>query len=197
MSVTHSPVEPRLRPLRADDAADVLAAFTSAADMARQGDVSDLASAVSYLQRLLGEGRHAVFGIVLDDRVVGGVGLTLDPANRNGWFWYWMHAAFRGRGWTSQAAATVADWALTDGGLDRLELGHRVNNPGSERVALAAGFVREGVERGKLLVDDDRIDVVSYGRLPHDPWPTVTRLPLALVAPAPIAQSAADEGSQR
>ena len=51
-----SHAEPTLRPLRADDAPDVLAAFVSAADMARQGDVTDLASAVAYLQRLLAEG---------------------------------------------------------------------------------------------------------------------------------------------
>ncbi len=139
-----SPAEPRLRPLRARDAADVLAAFASAADMERQGEVTDLASAVAYLERLVGEGRHLPFGVTIDDRVVGVVGITLDPANRNGWFWYWMHAAFRGRGWTARAAATVADWALTSGELDRLELGHRVNNPASERVALAAGLRPRG-----------------------------------------------------
>lgn len=76
------------------------------------------------------------------------------------------------------ASATVADWALTDGGLDRLELGHRVNNPASESVARTAGFVPEGLERRKLLVEGDRVDVLTYGRLVDDPWPTVARLPL-------------------
>jgi RimJ/RimL family protein N-acetyltransferase len=89
-----------------------------------------------------------------------------------------MHAGFHGRGWTTRAAATVADWALTDGGLDRLELGHRVNNPASESVARTAGFVPEGLERRKLLVEGDRVDVLTYGRLVDDPWPTVARLPL-------------------
>lgn len=68
----------------------------------------------------------------------------------------------------SRAAATVADWALAEGGLDRLELGHRVNNPASGAVARAAGFVHEGTERRRFLVDGERIDVDTYGRLRSD-----------------------------
>ena len=42
---------------------------------------------------------------------------------------------------------------LGEGRLHRLELGYRANNPGSAAVARAAGFVREGLEREKFLVD--------------------------------------------
>jgi len=80
----------------------------------------------------------------------------------------------------SRAAATVADWALSDGGCERLELGHRVNNPASGGVAAAAGFVWEGTERGKFLIDGERVDVHTYGRLTSDRWPATTHhLPLA------------------
>jgi RimJ/RimL family protein N-acetyltransferase len=65
----------------------------------------------------------------------------------------------------------VAHWPLTDLGLERLELGHRVNNPASGAVARHAGFVHEGVERAKFLVDDRRVDVRTYGRLRSDPEP--------------------------
>ncbi|MFT3862449.1 GNAT family N-acetyltransferase [Micropruina sp.] len=171
--------EVRLRPLRAGDAADVLAAFTSAADMAPQGDVTSLAAATAYVRRLR-ERHHLAFGVIFGDHVVGAVGITVDHANRNGWLWYWLHADYRGRGWASRATATVADWALTDGGLQRLELGHRVNNPASGRVAQAAGFVCEGLQRRKLLLNGERIDVLSYGRLSDDPWPAYQPLPLSL-----------------
>lgn len=70
---------------------------------------------------------------------------------------------------------------LTSGGLHRLELGHRVNNPASRGVALAAGFVQEGVEREKFLIDGQRIDVVTYGRLASDPTPRTEPLPIAAV----------------
>lgn len=74
--------------------------------------------------------------------------------------------------------ATVAEWALGTRGLDRLELGHRVNHPASGAVARRAGFVKEGTERGKFLVDGQRIDVDSYGRLRTDPPPRFEPLPM-------------------
>lgn len=143
--------------------------------MARQGDVTTLAAAEEYVTH---HAAQPVFAVTADDRLVGVVGLTVDGENRNGWCWYWMHADWRGRGWTAAAAATVADWALGPGGCERLELGHRVNNPASGRVAAAAGFVREGRERAKFLVDGERIDVLTYGRLRTDPVPGGPRLPL-------------------
>lgn len=73
----------------------------------------------------------------------------------------------------------MADWALGERGLERLELGHRVNNPASAAVARSAGFVHEGTERAKFLVDGQRIDVLTYGRLVDDPKPTCERLLLA------------------
>ncbi len=59
-------------------------------------------------------------------------------------------------------------------------LGHRANNPASGVVARAAGFVLEGTERAKFLVSGQRVDVLSYGRLATDPWPTAEELPLGL-----------------
>ncbi|MGV9768404.1 GNAT family N-acetyltransferase [Microbacterium sp. NPDC003461] len=137
-----------LRPLRRDDAGGVPAAFRSNADMARQGDVATPADAERYVGNLLAPGSaHRPWVVATDDGLAGLVCVSVDEKNRNGWFWYWMAAASRGRGWMRRAAATVADWALAEGGLERLELGHRVNNPSSrttnEEVVAAA---REIVE---------------------------------------------------
>ncbi|MDO4918796.1 GNAT family N-acetyltransferase [Kocuria sp.] len=173
------PPAPRLRPLRLADAPDVLAAFLSDPAMARQGTARTLAEAETYVRRVSEPPRGIARAVCVEDRAVGLVGLTVDRENASGWFWYWMTADARGRGWTSRAAATVADWALTDGGLARLELGHRVNNPASGAVARAAGFVREGTEREKFLVDGHRVDVAIYGRLRTDPWPVYWAMPTA------------------
>lgn len=171
----------RLRPVREADAPDVLEAFGSAPDMARQGDVTDLAAAERYVAWLQEPSRRA-FAVCAGDRMVGLVAVGIDDLNRNGWVFYWMHAERRGLGVTSRAVATVADWALArepdGGGLERLELGHRVNNPASGRVALTAGFVQEGWEREKFLIDGERIDVLTYGRLRSDPIPSIPLLPL-------------------
>lgn len=158
----------------------MLDAFASDPAMVRQGEVTTLEQAEAYVAHLTAPdtGRR-VFAVTSDDGgLVGVVGVMVDAANRIGWFWYWMHAAHRGRGWTSAAAASVADWALTAGGCERLELGHRANNPASGAVARAAGFVLEGREREKFLVDGERIDVLTYGRLRSDPTPNGPRLAL-------------------
>lgn len=166
-----------LRPLRLDDADGVLAAFASADDMARQGQVTTADEARAYVERLVDpSGQHRAFVVECDGAVAALVGVSIDAINRIGWFWYWTHADFRGRGLASRAAATVADWALGPGGCERLELGHRANNPASRAVALAAGFIHEGTEREKFLVDGERIDVLTYGRLRSDPVPGTERL---------------------
>lgn len=167
-----------LRALRAVDAPDVLAAFLSAPDMSRQGQVTTLSEAEAFVGRLISPtGDHCAVAVTEDDRLIGLVVVTVDRANRSGWVSYWMNASHRGRGWMARAVATVADRALGDEGLERLELGHRANNPASGRVATAAGFVVEGVERSKFLIDGERADVICYGRLPTDAWPLTSHLP--------------------
>ncbi len=147
--------------------------------MARQGDVTTHDEAHGYVSRLADpDGPHRAFAITVDAALAGLVAVSIDTVNRSGWFWYWMHADHRGRGLTSRATATVAHWVLTEGGCERLELGHRINNPASRRVALAAGFVQEGCERAKFLMDGRRIDVLTYGRLGTDPAPTTRHLPI-------------------
>lgn len=95
---------------------------------------------------------HEAWAIVNGDKLVGHVGITVDDANRSGWFWYWMADAARGSGWSARAAPTVAEWALTVRGLEPLELGHRVNNPASGTIAGRAGFIEEGTERATDVV---------------------------------------------
>lgn len=176
------PPTARVRRLRSTDAQDVLAAFRSAPDMARQGQVGTLAEAEEYVARLT-SGSSLAYAVEVAGRCVGLVGVGVDEQNRNGWVHYWMHADRRGRGLTSAAVTTVADLALGEGGLERLELGHRANNPASGAVARAAGFVQEGVERAKFLIDGERIDVLTYGRLRSDPVPDGPRLGVGGAAP--------------
>lgn len=165
-----------LRPLCADDAEAVLDAFAASDDMARQGDVRDLAGARRYVERLL-DADHRAFVVELDAGPVALVGMSLDPGNRSAWVFWWTHVAHRGRGLAGSAATAVANWALVEGGLERLELGHRVNNPASAAIARRAGFVVEGLERGKFLIGGERVDAVLAARLRSDPVPTGRVMP--------------------
>lgn len=167
-----------LRPLSTQDADEVLAGFLADPQMQHQGDVRDRDSATAYIEFLTSaEQGNAGFGVQVGARCAGVVGINGADAHKLGWFFYWMHPDFRGRGLTSRAAATVAAWALSTGGFQRLELGHRANNPASGRVAVAAGFVPEGLERKKFIHQGQRVDVLTYGRLATDPAPQTPLLP--------------------
>ena len=93
---------------------------------------------------------------------------SIDRRHEIAWISYWTCASARGRGVASAALRAVSDWAFHDLGLFRLELGHRTNNPASCRVAIAAGYAVEGLERQKLRYDDDRFDVELHARLATD-----------------------------
>ncbi|MDN5686816.1 MAG: GNAT family N-acetyltransferase [Brachybacterium sp.] len=176
----------QLRPVREDDASAILEAFLAAPDMARQGDVATLEDAEEMARWLSAPGRRSTAIARRDtDGLLGLVGVSIEEAHRIGWVFYWLHATARGRGLAARAAASVANRALrppsADGeggwGLERLELGHRANNPASGAVARAAGFVPEGIERQKFLIDGTRHDVHTYGRLVTDPVPATAELP--------------------
>ncbi|MEK8145276.1 GNAT family protein [Streptomyces sp. M10(2022)] len=108
-------------------------------------------------------------GVVVGNAAVGAV----DRRHGIGWVSYWTTAAARGRGVASQACRVLARWAFDDAGLFRLELGHRVNNPASCRVAAAAGFAVEGLQRQKLEYDGVRYDVELHARLAGDVEPSL------------------------
>jgi RimJ/RimL family protein N-acetyltransferase len=100
--------------------------------------------------------------------------MTVDAVDRRhatGWVSYWTAAAARGRGVASRACRALSRWAFDEAGLFRLELGHRVNNPASCRVATGAGYLVEGRERQKLAYDGVRHDVELHARLATDPDP--------------------------
>lgn len=107
-----------------------------------------------------------------DDTVLGNVEVgSISRRHDTGWVSYWTTAAARGRGVATHGCRALARWAFQDLGLFRLELGHRVNNPASCRVARAAGFAVEGLQLQKLVYDDVRYDVELHARLSCDREP--------------------------
>jgi RimJ/RimL family protein N-acetyltransferase len=78
---------------------------------------------------------------------------------------YWIAPWARGAGRATRATALVADWALRDVGLVRVELIADVDNPASQRVAEKAGFQREGVLRRHTVMAGASRDCVIFGRV--------------------------------
>ncbi|MBV9821321.1 MAG: GNAT N-acetyltransferase [Actinobacteria bacterium] len=63
---------------------------------------------------------------------------------------YGVLPEFRGRRFTTRALRLLADWTFSRTPVARLELGCKVDNVASARAALAAGFVAEGRQAGRL-----------------------------------------------
>jgi RimJ/RimL family protein N-acetyltransferase len=165
-----------LRPWQPTDADAVRAAF-GPPDMARQAPepMDRSGAAERWIEARVAEfesGRGWSFAVVDGDAVLGNVAVTgISRSHDTGWVSYWTVEQARGNGVASAALCAAAAWALDEGGLFRLELGHRTNNPASCVVAGRAGFLVEGLERQKLRYDGERFDVELHARLATDPRP--------------------------
>ncbi|MFD4986758.1 GNAT family N-acetyltransferase [Streptomyces sp. NPDC058374] len=182
----------RLRFWEPSDAPAVLGAFATA-EMARQSGrpVTTLDEAATWIteRRTAREaGREYSFAVLAlgtpaaakgggdlghppapEGRLLGSVTVgAVDPVHQTGWISYWTLASARGRGVATTGLLGLADWAFTELGLFRLELGHRTNNPASCTVARRAGFAVEGLERARLRYGDQRYDVERHARLATD-----------------------------
>ncbi|MCW2527234.1 MAG: GCN5-related N-acetyltransferase [Pseudonocardiales bacterium] len=84
---------------------------------------------------------------------IGGIGYNVLPQ-------------LRGRGYASRALRMLAEWALGPGGFSRLELGAKSGNIASQRTAINAGFVEDGVRAARLHnADGTFADEVRFARL--------------------------------
>jgi RimJ/RimL family protein N-acetyltransferase len=132
------------------------------------------------------------------DRLLGAVGIDrVAPVRAQGEIGYWVAPWARGRGVATAATTVLAGHAFDDG-FERLELLTEWENAASQRVALAAGFQREGVRRQAGRVPGGaRYDLVAWVRLAGDPAGPVTRLLPDLPAAAPTAGDPGGASRQR
>ena len=103
------------------------------------------------------------------DRLVGSVELRLHPTLRHcAEVGYWIAAWARGRRYAAEAVDGLCRWAYRHG-VVRVELRTAVPNVASQRVAMRAGFVREGLARSGAPAENGFDDAVVFARLATDP----------------------------
>jgi RimJ/RimL family protein N-acetyltransferase len=110
------------------------------------------------------------------DRLLGGIGINqVQPTRSQGEIGYWVAPWARGRGVATAAVRTLSEHAFRTG-TARLELLTHWENPVSQRVALAAGYRREGVRRGALPNRDGGYDdLLAFARVAGDPGEPIPR----------------------
>lgn len=109
-------------------------------------------------------GRERPFAIAdaTTDEVLGAI-TRHAPSGHRAEFGYWVAPGARGRGVATRALRLIVDWTLATTDLVRLDLYTHPENHASGRVALGAGFVREGVRRAwDLDRDGSPVDAIFY-----------------------------------
>jgi RimJ/RimL family protein N-acetyltransferase len=103
-------------------------------------------------------------------RMLGAVGVGRrheDPAVAE--IGYWLDADARGRGAATCALRLLSAWVLRELPVARLQLTTDAENEASQRVAIRAGFTREGLLRAWIDRRGERRDAVMFSLLPGDP----------------------------
>jgi RimJ/RimL family protein N-acetyltransferase len=124
--------------------------------------------AIAFIRGEVGP-KHEALAIVLEGKVLGGIGIGLNSHGYKASIGYWIAAPARGRGTCTRALRLLARHALEKRGLQRIELITDPDNVASQRVAEKVGFQREGVLRAHLRHPDGRIrDSVMFSLLPGE-----------------------------
>jgi len=116
-------------------------------------------------------GRELAMAVVDGDggRLVGAIGMSkFDWQDLKAEIGYWVAREARRRGVGSRATRLLAQWAIEQLGLERVELLAHPGNEASHPVAERAGFTREGTLRRYRRRHGVREDLVMFSLLAED-----------------------------
>jgi RimJ/RimL family protein N-acetyltransferase len=120
--------------------------------------------------RLRGGGIHLAIEDKSSGEHVGAISLfTTDWDARATEVGYGIRNRHRGNGYATEAVVALTGWALTDGGMQRVQLRANTDNKPSVRVAEKAGYRYEGVLRRASMENDGLHDLSVFSMLDDDP----------------------------
>lgn len=106
-----------------------------------------------------------------DERLLGAIGLRIDPRHDVGDVGYWVSAHARGRGVATRAIRLVSRWGFDELGLVRMQILAEPANVASRHAAERAGYRSEGTLRAFHKLKGRPVDLVMHALLPGDPVP--------------------------
>lgn len=92
----------------------------------------------------------------------------IDWYRRSAGMGYWIRRSAWGKGFATEAAATLMRHAFFDWKLHRIEIHVALENHASQRVAEKLGCCREGIARDIELIDGRHVDHIQYSLLSSD-----------------------------
>ncbi len=190
-----------LRPLRAEDAADLhrlVNDWEVAKTLARvpfpyPRELADDWIASTHAQLAEGRAWHlAITGLEHagtpeeKEVLVGCVGLTRDATGKEAELGYWVGRRFWGHGVAPEAAGRIARWALANLGVERLVASALLDNPRSQAVLRRIGFRQVGEGARDFLSRGGAMPVALFelGRADLPAEPAAPPAPAAEPVPA-------------
>lgn len=105
------------------------------------------------------------FSILLHDELAGGIGIKINQHDscicEAGYF---IDEKYQRRGIASRALEILTDRAFRDIGIRRIELVIHPENTASIRVAEKNGFLKEGLLRKRMKINDEYCDALLFGK---------------------------------
>ncbi len=113
------------------------------------------------------EGEEAHFAIVkkADVQLTGVISIDLSWEHNHGTIDYWLGKEYWGKGYATEAAATILRFAFEELKLYRVTSHHFHTNMASGKVMQKIGMQREGRRRGHFKKDGNYLDILDYGIL--------------------------------
>jgi ribosomal-protein-serine acetyltransferase len=117
-----------------------------------------------------GDDSRRIFGLWLDDELVGGTLFpTINARSGTAELGVFLAGPARGRGIVTRAVEEMVDWAFAERGLRRLEWRCAPGNEPSRAIARRLGFTHEGTLRQVFKVRADYHDLEVWSLL-RDEW---------------------------
>jgi ribosomal-protein-alanine N-acetyltransferase len=120
-------------------------------------------------QILLDPSERPVWAVVLDDTVIGGIGLRVRTRHRLAELGYSIARAHWGQGYGTEAAHAVIDAAFrANPDLNRIHARADSQNEASQRVMVKVGMTKEGIFRLSRVERGEAFDEAWYAILRHE-----------------------------
>ncbi|MCK5785584.1 MAG: GNAT family N-acetyltransferase [Candidatus Sabulitectum sp.] len=100
--------------------------------------------------------------------LMGVVGISVSKNHNRGELGYWFGKPYWNKGYCSEAAAALVEYAFSEMGLHKITSRHFLHNPASGRVLEKIGFTKEGILRDEYMKDGNYISASVFGLLKAD-----------------------------
>ena len=162
-----------VRSFRPDDAASItkhIGTYSVARNMLRIPHPYSLQDAEQWISTATRQDPQTNFGIAIDDQIVGGIGVEVNPSGvaacaHSAEIGYWLGETFWGCGIVTEALEAVSEWAFRELRLVRLHAGVFARNHASARVLEKAGYALDGRLLAHYFRDGEFIDGLLYAKV--------------------------------